>query len=346
MTNSSSDPPRRPACAAEAASARQRSGEFELIAKYFAPLAAGSPGAVGLTDDAAFVAPGAGQELVVTTDALIEGVHFRRADPAEKIGAKALRVNLSDLAAKGAEPVGYLLVLCLPAWTDEDWIRQFVSGLAEDQQRFKLSLLGGDTTAIPGPLVISITALGTVPTGTAIHRYGAKPGDLVFVSGTVGDAAVGLSLLTAASSAGSPEESELIDRYLLPQPRLSVGRRLRGIATAALDVSDGLLADLNHIAEVSGVRITAEAPRLPLSPAYIRQNSEQIAARSHAATAGDDYEIAFTAPPEGRETIAQIAAETGVAISEIGRVGTGTGVLLVDMEGQPVPVERLGYVHF
>ena len=333
MTNSSSDPPRRP-------------GEFELIARYFAPLAAGSPGAAGLTDDAAFVGLGAGQELVVTSDALIEGVHFRRADPAEKIGAKALRVNLSDLAAKGAEPVGYLLALCLPAWTDESWISQFASGLAEDQQRFQLSLLGGDTTAIPGPLVITITALGTVPTGTAIRRGGARPGDLVFVSGTVGDAASGLSLLKAAGSAGSPRESELIERYLLPEPRLSVGRRLRGIATAALDVSDGLLADLNHIAGVSRVRITVEAPRLPLSAGFIGQNGDHIGARAQAATGGDDYEIAFTAPPEARQTIARIAAETGVAISEIGRVGTGTGVLLVDAEGQPVPIERLGYVHF
>jgi len=333
MTNSSSDPPRR-------------SGEFELIARYFAPLTAGAPGAFGLTDDAGFVGLPAGQELVVTTDAVIEGVHFRRADPAEKIGAKALRVNLSDLAAKGAEPVGYLLVLCLPAWTDESWIRQFARGLGEDQQRFQVTLLGGDTTAIPGPLVISVTALGAIPAGTAIHRHGAKSGELVFVSGTVGDAACGLRLLKAESFAAGAEEASLIERYLLPEPRVSLGRRLRGIATAALDVSDGLLADLNHIAGVSGVGISVEAARLPLSAAYIRQNGDQIAARVEAATGGDDYEIAFTAPPERRETIARIAAETGIAISEIGRVETGTGVLLVDAKGQPVPVERLGYVHF
>lgn len=333
MTNSSSDRPRRP-------------GEFELIARYFAPLAAGLPGAVGLTDDAGFVRLPAGQEMVVTTDAVIEGVHFRRADPAEKIGAKALRVNLSDLAAKGADPVGYLMVLCVPAWTDESWIRQFVQGLAKDQELFQVMLLGGDTTAISGPLVISITALGAIPVGAAIHRHGAKPGDLVFVSGTVGDAACGLSLLQAENPARGAAESALIERYLLPEPRLSLGRRLRGVATAALDVSDGLLADLNHIAEVSRVRITVEAPRLPLSAGYIRQNGGHITARAHAATAGDDYEIAFTAPPEHRETIARLAAETGIAISEIGRVETGMGVLLIDAKGQPVPVGRLGYVHF
>jgi thiamine-monophosphate kinase len=333
MTNSSSDPPRRP-------------GEFELIASYFAPLAAGSPGAVGLTDDAAFLGLPAGQELVVTTDALIEGVHFRRADPAETVGAKALRVNLSDLAAKGAEPVGYLMVICVPAWLDESWIRQFVQGLAKDQQRFQVTLLGGDTTATPGPLVISITALGAIPAGAAIHRHGAKPGDLVFVSGTVGDAACGLSRLQAENSSGGAEDAALIDRYLLPDPRLSLGRRLRGIATAALDVSDGLLADLNHIAEASGARITVEASRLPVSAGYIRQNGNHIGALAHAATAGDDYEIAFTVPPEGRDTIARIAAETGIAISEIGRVETGVGVLLTDAKGQPVAVERLGYVHF
>lgn len=333
MTNSSSDRPRRP-------------GEFELIAKYFAPLSTGSPGAIGLTDDAAFVGLPADQELVVTTDAVIEGVHFRRADPAEKIGAKALRVNLSDLAAKGAQPVGYLLVLCLPAWVDESWIAQFARGLAEDQQRFQLALLGGDTTAIPGPLVISITALGAIPRGAAIHRHGAKPGDLVFVSGTVGDAACGLSLLRAGSSAAGAEESVLIDRYLSPAPRLSLGRRLPGIATAALDVSDGLLADLNHIARVSAVRITVEARRLPLSAAFIRINANEISARVQAATGGDDYEIAFTAPPECREMIARIAAETGIAVSEVGRVEIGKGVCLMDDKGQPLPVERLGYVHF
>lgn len=333
MTNSSSDPPRRP-------------GEFELIAKYFAPLAAGAPGAVGLTDDAAFVGLRPGQELVVTTDALIEGVHFRRADPADKIAAKALRVNLSDLAAKGAEPVGYLLALCVPGWADEDWVRQFARGLAEDQRRFQIPLLGGDTTAIPGPLVISITALGAIPAGVAIHRHGAKPGDLVFVSGTVGDAACGLSLLKAEISTAGVEQAALIDRYLLPEPRLLLGRQLRGIATAALDVSDGLMADLNHIAEVSRVRIVVQAPNLPLSAAYIRQNGDDIDARRFAATGGDDYEIAFTAPPEQRGTITRIAAETGIAITEIGLVQAGTGVQLTDARGQAVPVERPGYVHF
>jgi thiamine-monophosphate kinase len=301
---------------------------------------------VGLTDDAAFIGLPSGQELVVTTDALIEGVHFRRADPAEKIGAKALRVNLSDLAAKGAQPVGYLLVLCLPAWTDESWIRQFAHGLAEDQQRFEVTLLGGDTTATPGPLVISITALGAIPAGAATHRHGAKTGDLVFVSGTVGDAGCGLSLLKGETSAGAADGSALIARYLLPEPRLPLGRRLRGVATAALDVSDGLLADLNHIAEASGVRIAVDAPRLPLSPAYIRINGDKTSVRAQAASAGDDYEIAFTAPPETREKIAQIATETGVAITEIGRVEAGKGVLLLDADGQPVPVGRLGYVHF
>lgn len=338
MTNSSSDRPQRPD--------KLKLGEFELIAKYFSPLAAGSPGAVGLTDDAAYVGFRPDQELVVTTDAVIEGVHFRRADPPEMIGAKALRVNLSDLAAKGADPAGYLLVLCLPAWADESWIRRFVGGLSDDQERFRVRLLGGDTTATPGPLVISITALGTIPAGAAIHRHGASPGELVFVSGTVGDAGCGLSLLKGSASAGNAGHAALIDRYLLPQPRLSLGPRLRGIATAALDVSDGLMADLSHVAKASGVRVTVAAPRLPLSAAYIGQNGGEIAARVQAATAGDDYEIAFTASPGHRETIARISTETGIAITEIGRVETGTGVLLTDAQGQPVGVHRLGYAHF
>lgn len=333
MTNSSSDPPRR-------------RGEFELIASYFAPLAAGSPGALDLTDDCAFVRLRDDQELVVTTDALIEGVHFRRTDPAGAIAAKALRVNLSDLAAKGAEPIGYLLTLCLPSWTDENWVAQFAGGFAQDQQRFSVGLLGGDTTATPGPLMISITALGTVPTGTAIHRRGAKPGDLVFVSGTIGDAGCGLSLLDGQDNPARPDDAALIARYLWPEPRLALGQRLRGIANAALDVSDGLLADLNHIAEVSGVRIVVDARRLPLSASLIGRNGDDIDVRVRAATAGDDYEIAFTAPPGSRDIIARIAAEAGTVVSEIGRVDAGAGVVLVDANGQPIPVVRPGYVHF
>jgi thiamine-monophosphate kinase len=332
MTNSSSD---------------RRSGEFEIIAKYFAPLAAGSDAARGLTDDAAFVRVRDDEELVVTVDALTEDVHFLRDDPPGMIGAKALRVNLSDLAAKGATPAGYLLALCLPDWTDDKWIAQFAAGLAKDQSQFGVMLIGGDTTATPGPLTISITALGRVSRGKAVHRSGARPDDLVFVSGAIGDAGAGLALLKKENGrSGGADEAALIARYRLPEPRLSVGKRLIGLATAALDVSDGLVADLIHIAEVSRVRIAVDALRVPLSPALVRLYGDDIHTRAAAATAGDDYEIAFTAPADARDSVRRIAAETGVAISEIGHVEVGSGTLLLDRDGHPVALRQTGYVHF
>lgn len=331
MTNSSSD---------------RRSGEFEIIAKYFAPLAADSAAAHGLTDDAAFVDVGADSELVVTVDTLTEGVHFLRDDPPEMIGAKALRVNLSDLAAKGAVPAGYLLALCLPNWAGDKWIAEFAAGLAKDQSRFSVSLMGGDTTSTPGPLTISITALGRVPRGKAVHRSGAKPGDLIFVSGNIGEAGAGLALLKRGGTSGGADEAALIARYRLPEPRLSVGQRLIGIASAALDVSDGLIADLNHIAEVSRVRIAVDAMRLPLSPALVRLYGDDIVERAAAATAGDDYEIAFTAPENTRDAVNQIAVETGVPITEIGHVESGSGTVLLDGHGHRIALRQTGYVHF
>ena len=334
MTNPSSEPPRRP-------------GEFELIARYFAPLAARSPGAFGLADDAAFLRIPPGHELVVTVDALVESVHFLRDDPAEAIAAKLLRVNLSDLAAKGAVPTGYLLALSLPHWIGEPWLARFAQGLGDDQERYSIGLLGGDTTATPGPLVASITALGTVPAGTSVHRSGAKQDDLVFVTGTIGDAGAGLAVLRGADRyLADSARAALVARYRLPEPRLALGRRLLGIASAAIDVSDGLIADLNHIAEASGVRIVVDAHRIPLSPVFMAVNGDQIGARIAAATAGDDYEIAFSAPPESRGEIARIAAETGIAVSEIGQVETGSGTVLHDSKGQQIPLTRGGYVHF
>jgi thiamine-monophosphate kinase len=236
MTSSSSDKP----------------GEFELIGRLFAPLAVGAPGAFGLTDDAAVIVPPAGEELVVTTDALVEGVHFLRGDPASSIAKKSLRVNLSDLAAKGAKPISYLLALSLPDWPDLAWVEAFARGLGEDQHEFGISLIGGDTTRTPGPLTLAITALGSVPRGTMIRRAGAAVGDLVFVSGTIGDAGGGLAILKGdGASISAVARDALIARYREPSPRLSLG--LRGLASAALDVSDGLLADLGHIADMSKV---------------------------------------------------------------------------------------------
>lgn len=300
--------------------------EFALIAELFAPLAT-SQGAFGLTDDAALVKPPRGRELVVTTDALIAGVHFKPNDPAESIARKALRVNLSDLAAKGVEPLGYLVALSLPRNVRYKWLKSFANGLAKDQREFGITLLGGDTTATPGPLTIAITAIGSVPKGNVLRRKGAKPGDLVFVSGTIGDAGAGLAGKSKAA----------IARYRIPSPRLSLGIALRGIASASLDVSDGLIADLGHIAEVSKVRIAIEASRIPLAA-----ERDPVV----AAIAGDDYEIAFTAPAAKCAAVMQAAKKARVRVTEIGRVERGQGTVLLDGQGREIALRRTGYRHF
>ena len=320
-----------------------RPGEFELIARLFAPLAT-APGAFGLADDVALIAPPPGKELVLKTDAIVESVHFHATDPAESVAKKALRVNLSDLAAKGAEPAGYLLTLNLPNSTSMDWLEKFARGLGEDQKEFGISLFGGDTSATPGPLSISVSMFGWIPAGTMTKRAGAQSGDLVFVSGTIGDAGGGLAVLKGEGHALSAATREiLVARYRIPQPRLALGQALRGIASAALDVSDGLIADLGHIADVSKVRIVVEASRIPLSSA-LRAFWGDDAAR--AATAGDDYEIAFTAPPQNRAAVLAAAQQSGTPIAEIGRVEAGEGVDLLDSQGKEIAIERAGFTHF
>jgi thiamine-monophosphate kinase len=318
-----------------------RLSEFSLIAELFAPLAT-SQGAFGLRDDAAMLPPRPGHDLVLTTDALVEGVHFLADDPPEAVAQKALRVNLSDLAAKGAEPVGYLLALSLPQRIEMDWLDAFARGLALDQKTYGISLMGGDTTATPGPLTLAITALGYLPDGKMIHRAGARPGDAVYVSGSIGDAGGGLDVLQGAGE-GLIEaaRAHLIQRYRLPAPRLMLGRLLRGVASAALDVSDGLIGDLAHIAEVSRVRIEIEAERIPRSAALIALWGEDVV---RAATCGDDYEIAFTARPE--EQIGKIAERAGVPVSRIGRVTKGAGVALLDAKGREIAVPKGGFTHF
>jgi len=333
MTSSNSEPPRL--------------GEFALIAKLFAPLAAENEGAFGLKDDAATLRLRPGDELVVTVDALVEGVHFLRDDPPRLIAKKGLRVNLSDLAAKGAQARNYLLTLCLPNWIDNAWLTDFAAGLEDDQARYGVSLLGGDTTSTPGPLTLSITALGSVPLGRMLRRTGAKPGDLVFVSGTIGDAGAGLELLQGKGS-GLPADAReyLIQRYRVPEPRLALGRGLIGVASSALDVSDGLIADLGHIAEVSGVRISIDARLVPFSSELVSLWGRATPALLRAATAGDDYELAFTAPPSARAAVMDAARAAGVAVQEIGRVQPGAGVELVGEGGRAIAVDRPGFTHF
>ena len=323
---------------------RNSLGEFELIARYFSPLAT-APGALGLKDDVALLRLPKGRELVAKADAIVEGVHFLSSDPPDTIAQKALRVNLSDLAAKGATPLGYLMSLSLPANRDVSWIKKFTSGLARDQRQYDVSLLGGDTTRTNGALTIAITALGDVPAGKATRRRGARPGDRVFVTGTLGDAACGLDILVKKRK-GAKVARELISRYRLPRPRLDVGRELRDLAHASIDVSDGLVADLGHIADVSRVRITIDAWRIPLSAALRHQLGASQNTQVLAATSGDDYEIAFTCPSECAGKIGKIARKTKVAITEVGRVERGRGVVLLDARGRPIRLQKRGYAHF
>ena len=323
----------------------ERPGEFELIVRFFAPLSNSAPDAFGLTDDAAVVAPPADEDLVVTTDALVEGVHFLRSDPPVTIAKKSLRMNLSDLSAKGARPMAYLLALSLPDWIDMAWLEAFARGLGEDQRKYTVTLIGGDTTRTPGPLTLAITALGSVPRGTMIRRSGAKAGDRVFVSGTIGDAGGGLAILKGeGGSISDAHRNVLISRYREPLPRVTLGLALRGIASASLDISDGLLADLAHIANISKVRVEIDAARIPVSPALRALWGDDVKARVRAATSGDDYEIAFTAPGAG--AVMKAASEAGVPVAEIGRVAAGEGVALLDTTGREIAVPRRGYVHF
>ncbi|HWA03104.1 MAG TPA: thiamine-phosphate kinase [Rhizomicrobium sp.] len=311
--------------------------EFELIEKLFAPLAT-SPGAFGLKDDVAAIAPRAGCELIVTTDAIVAGIDFFPGDPAEGVARKALRVNLSDLAAKGAEPFGYLLTLLIPGETSPSWLAEFAGGLRQDQERFAISLLGGDMSSTPGPLSVSVTALGHVPAGRLVRRNGARAGDGVFVTGTIGDSGGGLDLLRHPSPGVAADvRAALTARYRLPEPRVGFAQSVRG-ASASIDVSDGLLADLGHIARASGVRIVVEAARVPRSDALKALWGESQDAWVRAATAGDDYEIAFTASSP--------IAGGDIPVARIGRVEQGSGVVLLGPQGREIEVPRAGYRHF
>jgi thiamine-monophosphate kinase len=320
--------------------ATPKAGEFELIRRHFAPLAA--PSAFGLRDDAATLAPPPGSELVLTVDAMVEGVHFLPDDPPDLVSRKLLRVNLSDLAAKGARPLGYLLTAAWTAALGEDWIAAFAGGLADDQRRYDCSLLGGDTVSTPGPLWFSLTAIGAVPAGAMLRRSGARPGDLVFVSGSIGDGALGLRAIRGElPHLDEADRAFLADRYRLPQPRVALGPRLVGLASAAMDVSDGLIADLGHMAEASSVAAVVEAAQAPLSPAGSRADRLDL-----ALTGGDDYEILFTAPPGAEAAVAALAGELSIPLARIGRIEAGAGVTAVNADGAALEFTSRGWRHF
>jgi thiamine-monophosphate kinase len=320
-------------------------GEFERIARFFAPLAA--PEALGLADDVALIDGPPGEQYVITTDAIVEGVHFLPGDPPAQVAQKLLRVNLSDLAAKGATPVGYQLMTALPATRDEAWLADFVAGLAADQSAFGIGLLGGDSVATPGPMTLSVTAIGRVAAGRAVLRRGAQVGDRVYVSGTLGDAALGLAVACGELGGLAAEaRAFLIQRYRLPQPRLALGARLVGLARAMIDVSDGLAGDLAHICAASGVAAVVEAALLPLSgPA--RAAIDVAPAQALAPLiGGDDYELLFAAPPEVEAALAALAQSIMVPLTAIGRIEAGQGVRVLDPEGRPIAPLAPGYRHF
>ena len=294
---------------------RMALSEDDLIARYFAPLA--GAGGLGLKDDVALLTPPPGRDLVATADALVAGVHFFADDPPDAIAAKALRVNLSDLAAKGAAPLGFLLSLALPRNIGEDWLAAFARGLGEDARVYGCPLLGGDTVTTPGPLTLSITALGTVEPGRAPLRTAARPGDALYVSGTIGDAALGLQLRRGRGPSLAPAARDfLLERYLRPQPRMALAPALR-FARAAMDVSDGLVGDLAKLLRASGTGGVLELARVPFSPAALAWRAAAPEGIEIAVTGGDDYEVLAAVPPEDA---AAFEAAAPVPVQRIGTV--------------------------
>ncbi|KLN59361.1 hypothetical protein WH96_17835 [Kiloniella spongiae] len=324
--------------------------EFDLIKSYFAPLTSNYPEAYSLTNDAALISEDPDRSTVVTMDTLVEGIHFFSTDPAEDIARKSLRVNLSDLAAMGAKPKGYTLSISYNASITSEWVKAFTKSLAVDQEAFECHLLGGDTVSTPGPLTIAITCFGSVPRGKCLHRTTGQEGDDVWVSGTIGDSAVGLKLLKKEiKTDNSRAETFLIDRFRIPQPRTLLGIALleRDISQTALDVSDGLLADVNHIAEGSNLQARIISSRIPLSKSFqnVLKNTLDQGIQL-AATGGDDYEILFTTKPKNKEKVIELSEELNIPITRIGALTQGKGTLLLDKNNNEIPITRSGWKHF
>jgi thiamine-monophosphate kinase len=325
------------------------SGEDDLIARHFKPLAT-DPGALGLVDDAAIL-KAQGEDIVVTTDAIVAGVHFLPDDPPDTVARKALRVNLSDLAAKGATPAGFVLTLALQR-ADEAWLTAFARGLGEDAAHYGCPLLGGDTVSTPGPLMISITAFGRVPAGPMVRRDGAQPGDCVMVTGTIGDATLGLDLLKGGAVAAALAEDVasrdfLIGRYRAPQPRNALARALRDHASAAMDVSDGLAGDLAKLCAASGVSATIDLPRVPRSAVAAALLGRGVTGIEALLSGGDDYEVLCTVADAHCGRMADAARSAGVALTPIGRIMAEPGApRFLDAQGRAIALSRLSYSHF
>lgn len=322
--------------------------EFEQIAQLFRPLTFGAPEALDLMDDAAVIAGRPGFDLVITKDAMVEGVHFLKGDPLEWTARKLLRVNLSDLAAKGAAPFGYFLAVAWPQTCDDAGRRQFAEGLRLEQLGHGLKLLGGDTVSTPGPLAASVTLLGWVEAGRMVRRSGARVGDLVLVSGTIGDGGLGLQAARGELDwLGATASSYLADRYRLPSPRLALSDALRDYASAAADVSDGLLADVGHIGDASGLSVAIDLERLPISKAaaaWLESQTDPAAGYAALAGYGDDYEVVCTTAPASVDELIAAAAKACVPLTPIGEVRAGRGVS-ARWRGVEIAVQRMGWRH-
>lgn len=321
--------------------------ELSIIARYFRPLA--GEGSFGLTDDAARLRVPPGQELVVTADTIAAGVHFLAADPADTIARKALRVNISDLAAKGAQPLGYVLSAGFSPFLEEGWLAAFCDGLQADQEEFGIALLGGDTVVLPaGAPVLSVTAFGLVKQGAMVHRFNAKPGDELYVSGFIGDAVAGLDILTGGTGVwdGIPASGRdrLVRRYRVPEPRTALAPVLRAFAHAAMDVSDGLVGDCDKMAAASQCAARIDAGLVPISP-DLRDTARDPGVLARLITGGDDYEIVAAVPPERAEEFSKAARGAGVSVTRIGDLHAGAGQTEVSFQGRPLDLSSRSYIH-
>ena len=323
-------------------------GEFGRIARFFRPLAAGFPGALDLTDDAAVLDVPAGQELVVTTDAIVAGVHFLPSDAAGDIARKALRVNLSDLAAKGARPYAYTLTLAVGRDVADDWIAAFAAALADDQRQYGIKLAGGDSVSTSGPIWVSITAFGLADAGRTVRRTGAKPGDLVLVTGTIGDAALGLAVEQGRLSVDAADRAALVDRYRLPRSRTQLAAGIAEHAHAAIDISDGLAADFSHLCRASKVRGRIVISKIPLSPSARRVIDADSGQMAQVLGGGDDYEVLMAVPATAVPALMAAAAAAGIGVAEIGAILDSNPegeAFFIDDSGERLVFEKAGWTH-
>jgi len=321
-------------------------GEFDLIETYFAPLAKAEPGSLNLKDDAAVLRLGQGLEMVVTTDCLVSGVHFIPDDPPETLAAKLIGVNFSDLASMGAAPRFFTIAAAFPRTLEEGWIKRFAEGIKQCQERFGGVLVGGDTVSTDGPMTLTLTAFGEVPEGTAVKRSGAKPGDALFVTGVIGDAYAGLRLLEGRfDHLETSDKDYLIERYRKPTPQVKAGQALRGIASAMIDISDGLAADLGHLCEASGLGGVVDSKAIPLSSAVANLLAEDHLTYEEIITGGDDYELLFSVPENKIGALEAVCTSFEKPISRIGAAQEGREVVFKDGNIR-LDFDRTGYCHF